>query len=125
MFTQLAMPIKRNHRVDEASDGAELEKRATVLKELSAALSQAAELLEETAPVSNALTHKIEAGIDFYQEVTRFEIALIRCALRQTDGNQKEAARLLAINSTTLNAMIKRHGINITSISNKTQNQGI
>lgn len=87
------------------------EKRATVLKELSAALSQAAELLEETAPLNGDLAHSIEGGIDFYHEVTRFEIRLILCALRQTRGNQKKAAQMLGIGSTTLNAMIKRHGI--------------
>lgn len=87
------------------------DKHASVLKELSAALSQAAEVLEETAPLNDALAHRIEAGIDFYHEVTRFEIRLILCALRQTRGNQKKAAQMLGIRSTTLNAMIKRHGI--------------
>jgi DNA-binding NtrC family response regulator len=86
-------------------------KHATVLKELSAALSQAAELLEETAPLESEAAHRIEHGIDFYREVTQFEIRLIRSALRLTKGNQKNAAQLLGIGNTTLNAMIKRHRI--------------
>jgi len=45
--------------------------------------------------------------VDFYSEVRRFEIFLIRNALRQTRGSQVKAARLLKMNETTLNTKLK------------------
>jgi len=50
-------------------------------------------------------------GIDFYKEVERFEIELIRLALDRTHGCQAKAARLLQIKPTTLNSKIKLLGI--------------
>jgi DNA-binding NtrC family response regulator len=50
-------------------------------------------------------------GIDFYKEVERFEIELIRLALERTHGCQAKAARLLRIKPTTLNSKIKLMGI--------------
>jgi len=46
-------------------------------------------------------------GIDFYNEVQRFETALIKLALEQAEGNQAQAARLLGLRATTLNSKIK------------------
>ena len=53
----------------------------------------------------------LEEGIDFYDEVQRFETSLIRLALDQTHGHQARAARLLRIKPTTLNSKIKLYGI--------------
>jgi DNA-binding protein Fis len=50
-------------------------------------------------------------GIDFYDEVQRFETGLIRLALDQTRGHQARAAKLLHIKPTTLNSKIKLYGI--------------
>ncbi|HSS22344.1 MAG TPA: helix-turn-helix domain-containing protein [Pyrinomonadaceae bacterium] len=50
-------------------------------------------------------------GIDFYDEVQRFETGLIKLALDQTRGHQARAARLLRIKPTTLNSKIKLYGI--------------
>ena len=50
-------------------------------------------------------------GIDFYGEVQRFEVGLIKRALEQTSGNQARAARLLRIKPTTLNSKIKLYNI--------------
>jgi len=50
-------------------------------------------------------------GIDFYDEVQRFETGLIRLALDQTRGHQARAAKLLRIKPTTLNSKIKLYGI--------------
>jgi|SRR5678815_2014569 DNA-binding NtrC family response regulator len=52
-----------------------------------------------------------ESGGDicFYEEVTRFEIALIKAALRRTNGHQVRAARLLNLNPSTLNAKIRQY----------------
>jgi len=50
-------------------------------------------------------------GVDFYDEVQRFETSLIRLALDQTGGHQARAAHLLRIKPTTLNSKIKLYGI--------------
>jgi transcriptional regulator with PAS, ATPase and Fis domain len=49
----------------------------------------------------------IAEGIDFFEELKRFEISLIRLALAQTSGHQARAAKLLNIKPTTLNTKIK------------------
>ncbi|MDQ1559952.1 MAG: hypothetical protein QOD32_3012 [Pyrinomonadaceae bacterium] len=57
----------------------------------------------------------IGRGIDFYDEVRRFEVDLIRRALEQTGGHQSRAARLLGMNATTLNSKIKTYNIQLRS----------
>jgi DNA-binding NtrC family response regulator len=53
----------------------------------------------------------ISRGVNFYDEVKRFEIDLIRRALDQTGGHQSRAARLLGLNATTLNSKIKSYNL--------------
>jgi DNA-binding NtrC family response regulator len=53
----------------------------------------------------------ISRGVNFYDEVRRFEIDLIRRSLEQTGGHQSRAARLLGLNATTLNSKIKTYNI--------------
>ena len=65
------------------------------------------------AGASNAAVHDIARGVNFYEEVRRFEIDLIRRALEQTGGHQSRAARLLGMNATTLNSKIKTYNINL------------
>jgi DNA-binding NtrC family response regulator len=55
----------------------------------------------------------VSRGIDFYDEVRRFEIEIIRRALEQTGGHQSRAARLLGMNATTLNSKIKTYNIQL------------
>jgi transcriptional regulator with GAF, ATPase, and Fis domain len=55
----------------------------------------------------------ILGGIDFYDEVQRFETHLIKMALSETGGNQAKAARLLGIKATTLNSKIKLFSIEV------------
>lgn len=86
--------------------------RLDLLKEISVALSAAVELLAESRRATPAPEFDMGRGIDFYDEVSRFESNLIRRALEQTGGNQKRAADLLGIKKTTINAMIHRYGIN-------------
>jgi DNA-binding NtrC family response regulator len=57
----------------------------------------------------------VRRGIDFYDEVRRFEVDLIRRALEQTGGHQSRAARLLGMNATTLNSKIKTYNIQLRS----------
>lgn len=50
-------------------------------------------------------------GIDFYSLMELYEKSLIEHALRQANGNQTRAAKLLNIQLSTLNKKIKRHQI--------------
>ena len=53
-------------------------------------------------------------GVEFYEEVSRFEAGLIRHALAQTRGNQRKAAALLGVNHTTLHTIMRRYQIDPT-----------
>ena len=68
-------------------------------------------LWKEVQALGSLQTSEIRSGIDFYEEVRRFEINLIQRALEHTYGNQTLAARLLGINLTTLNSKIKRYNL--------------
>jgi DNA-binding NtrC family response regulator len=76
-----------------------------LVKELTAALLHELKALEHTEP------RTIAGGIDFNEEVRRFEIDLIKRALARTGGHQTRAARLLGIKLTTLHDKIKRYDI--------------
>ena len=65
--------------------------------------------------VGAALGVDVSRGINFYDEVRRFEIDIIRRALDQTGGHQSRAARLLGMNATTLNSKIKSYNIQLRS----------
>jgi DNA-binding NtrC family response regulator len=62
---------------------------------------------------STTAVQDIGRGVNFYDEVRRFEIDLIRRALERTGGHQSRAARLLGMNATTLNSKIKTYNINL------------
>lgn len=49
----------------------------------------------------------LSRGISFYDEVSKFQIELIQRALELTNGHQSRAAKLLGMNTTTLNSKIK------------------
>ncbi|HVQ38329.1 MAG TPA: helix-turn-helix domain-containing protein [Pyrinomonadaceae bacterium] len=70
-------------------------------------------LLRKVESIGEAQTPDIENGIDFYGEVSRFEIDLIKRALIQTGGHQRRAARLLNLKVTTLNSKIKHYNISL------------
>lgn len=77
------------------------------LRRLISELMNEVESLDEKS--LNLSTGNNGETIDFYEETKRFEIALIKRALRQTNGHQVLAARLLNLNPTTLNAKIKQY----------------
>jgi len=105
-----------NDSFHPAATGADPDVFKSVLKDLSVALAEAAEALEQSALLTEEPTRKVQQGIDFYREVQRFKIALIRAALVHANGQQKRAADLLGIHLSTLNAMIKRYRIGIRPI---------
>jgi DNA-binding NtrC family response regulator len=61
--------------------------------------------------IGEVRTLNLDRGIDFYREVGRFEVALIRLALFQTRGHQRRAARLLNMKTSTLHSKIKHYNI--------------
>jgi transcriptional regulator with GAF, ATPase, and Fis domain len=79
--------------------------RLRLLRGIAASLSKAVEELEDFQ--ASPLTDQF----DFYDEVRRFEISLIRKALRTTSGCQLRAAKLLRLKPTTLNSKIKTYQI--------------
>ncbi len=81
-----------------------------------ALLNEAETLARDKAFTDEATKLKpldIVGGIDFYDEVQRFETHLIKMALTETGGNQAKAARLLGIKATTLNSKIKLFQIEV------------
>jgi DNA-binding protein Fis len=70
-------------------------------------------LLREVQSIREVEVRSLGAGVDFYAEVSRFEIDLIKCALLQTAGHQRQAAQLLNLKVTTLNSKIKHYNISL------------
>ena len=94
----------------------ELERRIQQLVALAKALANEVEVLQAELSASRFLARDKPLnldteGIDFYREIERYEIELIRSALEQCEGNQTHAARLLHMKSTTLNAKMKHYGM--------------
>jgi DNA-binding NtrC family response regulator len=96
-------------RERKAAPAARLEK----IRDMASALLQEAEslnhensLAEAAAAVANL---NVRSGVDFFEEVRRFEISLIGRALELTGGNQARAARILGLGTTTLNYKIKAY----------------
>jgi DNA-binding NtrC family response regulator len=65
----------------------------------------------QTSTADSVASLDIGRGISFYDEVSRFEIELVRRALELTGGHQSKAAKLLGMNNTTLNSKIKVYNI--------------
>ena len=89
--------------------------RVRRLVDLASSLMREAQVLarDKTFADQSAKLQNIDVskGIDFYGEVERFEMALIKLALDQTEGNQARAAQLLGLWATTLNSKIKLYSI--------------
>ncbi|HRY42619.1 MAG TPA: sigma-54 dependent transcriptional regulator [Thermoanaerobaculia bacterium] len=82
--------------------------RAVVLGGGIIDLDQLPEAVRRSVPRPEALPTD---GVAFYDAVTRYEKALLSSAMQRAGGVQKEAARLLELSPTTLNEMLKRHGM--------------
>jgi transcriptional regulator with GAF, ATPase, and Fis domain len=96
----------------ENSDSSASRNNLATLQELVLRLLCEVQGINEVNPLT------IESGFDFYDEVSRFEIDLIRRALLQTGGHQVQAARLLNLKVTTLNSKIKHYQINPLALGN-------
>jgi transcriptional regulator with GAF, ATPase, and Fis domain len=78
-----------------------------------------ATLLDEVRALAPLKIIDVQDGINFEEEVMRFEVYLIERALEQTGGSQLRAARLLNIKNSTLNSKIKRLHISLARIRQK------
>jgi len=68
-------------------------------------------LMTELDGVTQPPSLNLMEGISIRDEVLRYEIDLIRAALRMTQNHQRHAAEILGIKATTLNSKIKKHKI--------------
>lgn len=91
--------------------------RIEALRVLLQALMGEVESLRET-PASEA-----GEGLSLSEEVQRYEADLIRCALIRTGGRQRRAARLLKTKVSTLNAKIKRYGLDVDELVSLTSSR--
>jgi transcriptional regulator with GAF, ATPase, and Fis domain len=78
--------------------------RLANLKALASALLSEVEEMSQMQPAQ-------VSNINIHDEVRRYEMELIKQALKMAEGNQARAARLLGINATTLSYKIKRYNI--------------
>lgn len=67
--------------------------------------------LIEIVTLNLAHPQDVKRGLQFYDEVQRFEISLIERALIYSGGHQRRAATLLGLNATTLHSKMKQYGI--------------
>jgi DNA-binding NtrC family response regulator len=106
----------------------ELEHRVQQLTLLARALASEIETLQLELATDRNRDKQIDFdndGIDFYNEIERYEIELIKSALSHCGGNQTQAARLLRMKSTTLNAKMKHYGLNpVRSIMLQRESRG-
>lgn len=99
-----------------STDSENVRARAERLISAALSLTHAIEMLS-SAELLGDLRPDVRGGVDFYEEVTRFEVLLIEDAMRVTKGNQLQAAALLGLNHTTLNSKIKRYKIDRLAFS--------
>jgi DNA-binding NtrC family response regulator len=81
--------------------------RLNALRELVLMLLSEVESLQIDRPTRS------DCGAGLQNQVQRFESDLICQALHRTRGNQAQAARLLGVKHTTLNAKIRRYKISL------------
>jgi DNA-binding NtrC family response regulator len=95
-----------SRKVNPAARLEKIRELAGYLLEEAETLDHENALAEATATVDGLET---ESGVDFFEEVKRFETRLIGRALELTGGNQARAARMLRLGATTLNYKIKQY----------------
>ncbi|SRR6266404_1515226 len=92
------------------------DERLNALRELVLMLLSEVESLQIDRPTRS------DCGAGLQNQVQRFESDLIRQALHRTRGNQAQAARLLGVKHTTLNAKIRRYKISLIGQAKESEN---
>ena len=103
-----------NSSSDESSNNTHPETQRNAIMALRVLASK---MMHEVESLNEVQTLDIHDGINFYDEVTEFEIGLIRRALTHTRGHQARAARLLKLKVTTLNSKIKQYKIKLDAFA--------
>jgi DNA-binding NtrC family response regulator len=89
--------------------------RLEKIRDMASALLEEAESLDHENALAEASASlenlNLRSGVDFFDEVRRFEMRLIGRALELSGGNQARAARILGLGTTTLNYKIKSYEI--------------
>ncbi len=98
--------------VEENGESSSARHSMTTLRELVLRVLCEVQSINEVTPVI------IGQDFDFYEEVRRFEVDLIKRALLQTGGHQVRAAKLLNLKVTTLNSKIKHYNISLGAFGN-------
>ena len=113
-MTSIRRPYEIPGRPNSTRSGNDLQIELTVSRTRLRSLELlVAELHQGLESLSSAQKLDVAQGIDFYEEVSCFEIGLIKRALLLAEGHQTKAARLLNLNPTTLNAKIRRYRIHV------------
>ena len=112
------MQVNQNESVIlKNGETVELDENISVLNEIANSLVLAAKTLQSMRDFEtnkffeNLVISFPEDGIDFYKAKKLYETSLIKNALRQTNGHQAKAAKLLNMNITTLNSIVKRYNL--------------
>jgi DNA-binding NtrC family response regulator len=112
-------------RTKEKSVGAEDDASSDVETLKTEVLKSIARALESKADNPTGVVDFDETcGVKFYEEVTKFEIELIKQALAYTKGNQRAAARLLGLKTTTLNSKVKTYNLKLCCVPVDTTGNG-
>ena len=110
----LALIKSENPKINEGSAENLENNRLQALKSLALLLLREVEQIERTNQVSGqCLTNK---NVSLMDDVQNYEAELIRSALLRSKGHQARAAQILGIKNNTLNAKIKRYGIESSSL---------
>jgi transcriptional regulator with GAF, ATPase, and Fis domain len=92
--------------------------RIEALKTLSKLLLHEVESLSEISPTK----HLDTTDINLSQKVQQYEVELICNAMLVAKGNQRQAAKMLGMKTTTLHAKIRRYEIDSLSVAGQFQN---
>jgi transcriptional regulator with GAF, ATPase, and Fis domain len=93
--------------------------RIEALKTLTKLLLHEVESLSEISPPKHRQT--TETGINLSDKVQQYEVELICNAMLAANGNQRQAAKMLGMKTTTLHAKIKRYEIDSLSVAGQFQ----
>ena len=106
------MKVLKYPSIPDITTESETERRIQQLALLAKALATEVDTLQAELYRDRRQQFEFDKdGLDFYEEVERYEIELIIKALQASGGNQTQAAKLLRMKSTTLNAKMKHYGL--------------
>jgi transcriptional regulator with GAF, ATPase, and Fis domain len=113
----LAISNYESPKINEVSIENLENNRIQALKSLALLLLREVEQIEQTNIINGkCLTNN---DVTLMDDVQNYEAELIRSALLRSKGHQARAARILGIKNNTLNAKIKRYGIESCNLLGK------